>query len=920
MSAGPESNSAGQFFSPEKRVSFDRLDASFSSLDQPCTSDAFIEGDVRMEWAFNANNQNQRFQLTETGYGFAIPHNPSILEVVFVSDALKKERFIGKKMRLSLTGGMLEWTGGKAKKRPKLTFAKGIRLQKLDEKGKQVLETFDFRTSNVFAGVTCYMLIVSPVPTPSDTQQRPEDWFKTPGPSSPPSVEAEGPDSDAEKKRKRSLTPPPAPSTMDFNDIPVEEDSDMVVWTGISGADDEHVDARRDASTRSGSSASTDTDGRKARTASAELPNSASHSHLPKPTTVYAEPPKKKPRMSSSGQKKSQPNLRAISQNSGTESRSGSVASSTGVTEGKHRKKNAKKRQKEKERKAMERAQKTETGDAPTVGSVTEMSPPAPPPPAAQDPALDLLPGYKCTERTPTEYLAIADLKKNLQKKVCFVGIVVQMDTPMRVGNQGDWSMGLSVVDSSFGEYSQPFLVNLYAKGDEGSRLPAIQIGQPLLLRQIKIIEKPPGTLRGVGYKDSFQWVSYDSPAGIASYGSQPRADAPALAGRWKATKADLTYFKSISTWWDAAGTGIMRDLGIRYTPNESQIMPTPHLDVSASQPVELGLVKIKDIPIQVDVPHHSVTVDLIVEYASNRVDIFVTDYTFHPKLKPDHQKPHFPYALKISAWDKVGADAAVLNTGYYLFKKVPIKLDKEGYLEGKINDPKENLIQKLSSQHSIVQQLLEREKSVIDGTANENSTMLDAEDLQELNEDQPTTKLVYNEHPNAPFSRIEDVLQTTSLPNKFRVAVQIVDYKPRKLQEWVRGYCERCKEELQKEFKKCINCGDDEGRHLRKFYRFALKVRNKAGAEMVVTASENEAQNFLKEIPCDFFESVTSFKSFIGYLQPILPPSEEGEDQQIDAPLIDICVAATASERYGRTYHLFGCQLMKEGDAVMKD
>ncbi|KIO16660.1 hypothetical protein M407DRAFT_33683 [Tulasnella calospora MUT 4182] len=245
-----------------------------------------------------------------------------------------------------------------------------------------------------------------------------------------------------------------------------------------------------------------------------------------------------------------------------------------------------------------------------------------------------------------------------------------------------------------------------------------------------------------------------------------------------------------------------MQDLGIQYNPNESQIVAAPHLDILASQPVELGLVKIKDIPIQVDVPHHSVTVDLIVEvtrswvhqYASNRVDLFVTDYTLHPNLKPDHQTSYLPYALKISAWDKVGADAAVLQTGYYLFKKVPIKLDKEGYLEGKINDPRENLIQKLSTQNSIVQQLLERKQSVIDGVANENSTELDAEELLKLSEDQPTTKLVYNEHPNAPFSRIEDVLQTTSLPNKFRVAVQIVDYKPRKLVEWVKGYCERCK------------------------------------------------------------------------------------------------------------------------------
>lgn len=95
-------------------------------------------------------------------------------------------------------------------------------------------------------------------------------------------------------------------------------------------------------------------------------------------------------------------------------------------------------------------------------------------------------------------------------------------------------------------------------------------------------------------------------------------------------------------------------------------------------------------------------------EYASNRVDIFVTDYTLHPKLKPDHQTQHLPFALKISAWDKVGAEASVLMPGYYLFKNVPIKLDKEGYLEGKINDPKENVIQKLSSKHSDLEELLE--------------------------------------------------------------------------------------------------------------------------------------------------------------------------------------------------------------------
>ncbi|KAG9019573.1 hypothetical protein FRB90_000481 [Tulasnella sp. 427] len=950
-SASPETNYTNQFFSPGNYVPFDSLDATFSAVDGTYTSDGFIEGKVVMEWGFIVSNNNHRFLLRETRGG-SQGANASTVEVVFVSDALEKQKFIRKVMRVSLDGATLEWTGAKPKRRPKLTFADGIRLQKLDERGAEVLETFDFR------------------PRPKEVNPPAQDWLKTPAPESPPNKDTADSDKELEKKRKRSPTPEPPLSSLDFNDIRAEDnDTTMEMEIAIPEEDQhEELDVERAVSTHSGSSVSTNSEGRSTRTASVATSRPASPSPIPVTSSSKppAEPPRKKARINSSGQKKVQPNHEAKSHGVVTEGRSGSTTSglgSAGLNNEKNRKKRERKKAREKEKRELEMAQKV---GAQTGENSKKPSPP-PPPPLPRDPTLDLLAGYRCMEasrvlipkenninaciqRTPTDYHAIADLKKNIKRKVCFVGIVVAMDTPIRVGNQSDWSMGLSLVDSSFGEYSQPFLVNLYAKGDEGTRLPLIRVGQPLLLRQIMIMERPPGTLKGVGYKDSFQWVGYNPTTNSASYGDQPHTNTAALLGRWQATRADLVYFRKISAWWNAAGSDIMKGLGIPYSPTEPRNdPPLPTQEVLCTQQAEFGIVDIKDIPIQLDIPGHAVTVDLVVEvvrtwvheYASNRVDIFVTDYSHHTRLKEDHQTPHLPYALKISAWDKVGAEAEVLTPGYYLFKSVPIKLDKEGFLEGKINDPRVNVIQKLSAKHEDLQDLLERKQMLIDGVAPGDSTELDPEELRQLDEDRPTTRLVLNQHASAPFSKIEDVLKTTTLPNKFRLAVQIVGHKPLLLRDWVRGYCNHCKKEIPKEFERCTKCDDSEGHHLRKFYRFAFKVRNRAGTEMVITASEEEAvsaplinnakreldecpqQNFLKEIPCDYQNTKQDIIAFREYLKPILPPStppENGNEAGGGAPILDVCVAAVASEKYGRTYHLFGCQLMREeGDTIMK-
>lgn len=242
------------------------------------------------------------------------------------------------------------------------------------------------------------LILFFTVPTPSDPRERSADWLVTPAPSSPPAAEVGRPETDAEKKRKRSITPEPAPSTLDFNDIHVDDQVDA--WTGIPEPDNEEMDVERALSAPSTSSSSTGSGGRATRTPSIEMPAAASRIPSPDSPKPQVEPPKKKPRMSSSGQRKSQSNLQAINHNSGLDSRSGSVASGVSVTEGKHHKKNLKRKQKEKERKALEKAGKASASDGQAVVDVKEPSPPPPALPVAQDPALDLLPGYKCPEVT----------------------------------------------------------------------------------------------------------------------------------------------------------------------------------------------------------------------------------------------------------------------------------------------------------------------------------------------------------------------------------------------------------------------------------------------------------------------------------------------------------------------------------------
>ncbi len=54
-------------------------------------------------------------------------------------------------------------------------------------------------------------------------------------------------------------------------------------------------------------------------------------------------------------------------------------------------------------------------------------------------------------------------------------------------------------------------------------------------------------------------------------------------------------------------------------------------------------------------------------------------------------------------------------------------------------------------------------------------------------------TPLVLTHHPNAPISTLKDILAVQRPPKKFRVRARVVDYSPRDLREWVRGYCEEC-------------------------------------------------------------------------------------------------------------------------------
>lgn len=57
-----------------------------------------------------------------------------------------------------------------------------------------------------------------------------------------------------------------------------------------------------------------------------------------------------------------------------------------------------------------------------------------------------------------------------------------------------------------------------------------------------------------------------------------------------------------------------MQGLGIPYAPDDRDTEPPSTFDFPVTQPTELGLVTIKDIPIQDNIPHQAVTVDLVVE------------------------------------------------------------------------------------------------------------------------------------------------------------------------------------------------------------------------------------------------------------------------------------------------------------------
>ena len=92
---------------------------------------------------------------------------------------------------------------------------------------------------------------------------------------------------------------------------------------------------------------------------------------------------------------------------------------------------------------------------------------------------------------------------------------------------------------------------------------------------------------------------------------------------------------------------------------------------------------------------------------AEDRVELLVTDWTRHPRLRGHSQDEKSGRVLKIAVWNELSQRAAQLSPGFFLIRNVKSKMDMNQQLEGHVRGTEARTFQRLGPNHPDVAALL---------------------------------------------------------------------------------------------------------------------------------------------------------------------------------------------------------------------
>ncbi|KAG9001574.1 hypothetical protein FRB94_004665 [Tulasnella sp. JGI-2019a] len=546
---------------------------------------------------------------------------------------------------------------------------------------------------------------------------------------------------------------------------------------------------------------------------------------------------------------------------------------------------------------------------------------------------LDMKAGYDCSQSRPGHYHPLNELKD--KAKVCFVGIVVEIGEA-KTTVSGDLQTLVSLVDPSWRDTRHVVTVQCFAPSGQPTLLPVPQLGQPLLIRMVKIQEFN-GRPSGIAYKGEYAWACYNPTSiGQVTYNQKdgPEKQPP---NAWIPTEADLHYLKDLSRWWAASEAKLTPDIralidmkpkatgrisiGGPADPSATALARAGGSLAPSRSHKKRGLCFIRDV----EPGDFFDCVAQVTNFGMNQ-DIFsimyATDYTRHRDMFAGSADR----SLKISLWNDDRVAALNLTENTYHLRNIFAKIDKEGKLEGQMRSTSGSSFKLLPKTNKEVQALLLRKAKLKDDEEYNDWPSLDTGVRPSAGNVQPTKEpvvpdnsgipiiypsthtLVRNRWARTEFTPVSKMRLKVDEPRNFRIAVRVMEYQPSDFREWIYAFCTICGLGLPAEHQRCVTCGDDLGDKLKLSYRFQLRVRDDQGDEVDIFAAGEEAADFLGAFPAKYLDTTHDLQTFTDYVIPILCKRDRDNDE-VPGPLIDICVQGRIVDGY-HIYNLYGTEL----------
>ncbi|KAJ7177520.1 hypothetical protein C8R43DRAFT_1118508 [Mycena crocata] len=242
--------------------------------------------------------------------------------------------------------------------------------------------------------------------------------------------------------------------------------------------------------------------------------------------------------------------------------------------------------------------------------------------------------------------------------------------------------------------------------------LPASKPGDVLILRDVKVAVSADGARGGTGYRDKLRWWRYDVSSNIRGHGDldgKPRSEGVddghgvQFSPFYEATPTESAYCDSLRNWWfDLVGA---RN-GLQGT------------EVGRAKKQRREHMLICDvIPTMENGGFFDCTVEVHQAFENGLTwSLFVTDYT--PITNGQSvQKVWCPVSLadrmlRVELWDGARTMGPKIKTGeLYSLKNVRMVTNRDGYPEGKMNEPKMERLDAAGQGEGPLQALLGRKQ-----------------------------------------------------------------------------------------------------------------------------------------------------------------------------------------------------------------